>query len=194
MALTFHSISELQALGDDLLEEEEMPSYLKDTTALPDFVDEAPVDATTVSRVVAGYAVRVFRSDWIIKSHRTLRKPKLLDSSASLAARPAFEENFDNTGVNVFCIIGCIRPVPLTRFVPFADHLQKFIILSQRGLSLVRGSSPVQICLSSGRFERAKVELRSKRRRSQAVSQALGLDYIRNSRGDTISSKGPEHL
>ncbi|KAJ9109979.1 hypothetical protein QFC20_003179 [Naganishia adeliensis] len=39
--------AELQALGDDLLEEEEMPSYLKDTTALPDFVDEAPVDATT---------------------------------------------------------------------------------------------------------------------------------------------------
>ncbi|KAJ9102553.1 hypothetical protein QFC21_002954 [Naganishia friedmannii] len=37
--------AELQALGDDLLEEEEMPSYLKDTTALPDFVDEAPVDA-----------------------------------------------------------------------------------------------------------------------------------------------------
>lgn len=43
---------ELQALGDDLLEEEEMPSYLKDTTALPDFVDEAPVDATTVSGVL----------------------------------------------------------------------------------------------------------------------------------------------
>lgn len=62
-ALIFHSISELQALGDDLLEEEEMPSYLKDTTALPDFVDEAPVDATTVSRVVAGYAARMIRSD-----------------------------------------------------------------------------------------------------------------------------------
>lgn len=26
-----------------------MPSYLKDTTVLPDFVDEAPVDAETVS-------------------------------------------------------------------------------------------------------------------------------------------------
>lgn len=41
--------TELEALGDDLLEEEEMPSYLKDTTALPDFVDEAPVDAEKVS-------------------------------------------------------------------------------------------------------------------------------------------------
>ncbi|GHJ87769.1 hypothetical protein NliqN6_4171 [Naganishia liquefaciens] len=39
--------AELEALGTDLLEEEEMPSYLKDTTALPDFVDEAPVDAET---------------------------------------------------------------------------------------------------------------------------------------------------
>lgn len=57
--LIFLSISELQALGDDLLEEEEMPSYLKDTTALPDFVDEAPVDATTVSLVVRRYAARM---------------------------------------------------------------------------------------------------------------------------------------
>lgn len=40
--------TELEALGTDLLEEEEMPSYLKDTTALPDFVDEAPVDAEIV--------------------------------------------------------------------------------------------------------------------------------------------------
>lgn len=48
---SFSAKSELQALGDDLLEEEEMPSYLKDTTALPDFVDEAPVDASTVSVV-----------------------------------------------------------------------------------------------------------------------------------------------
>lgn len=47
-------MTELQALGDDLLEEEEMPSYLKDTTALPDFVDEAPVDAATVSRPFLG--------------------------------------------------------------------------------------------------------------------------------------------
>ncbi|KAJ9121747.1 hypothetical protein QFC22_002368 [Naganishia vaughanmartiniae] len=43
--------AELQALGDDLLEEEEMPSYLKDTTALPDFVDEAPVDAEKVVNI-----------------------------------------------------------------------------------------------------------------------------------------------
>jgi hypothetical protein len=40
---------ELEALGDDLLEEEEMPSYLRDTNALPDFVDEAPVTAEPVS-------------------------------------------------------------------------------------------------------------------------------------------------
>jgi hypothetical protein len=46
---TLFPLIELQALGDDLLEEEEMPSYLKDTTALPDFVDEAPVDAEKVS-------------------------------------------------------------------------------------------------------------------------------------------------
>ena len=46
--ISFLSLAELEALGTDLLEEEEMPSYLKDTTALPDFVDEAPVDAETV--------------------------------------------------------------------------------------------------------------------------------------------------
>lgn len=37
--------AELEALGEDFGEEEEMPSYLKDTNALPDFVDEAPVAA-----------------------------------------------------------------------------------------------------------------------------------------------------
>lgn len=41
--------TELEALGDDFLEEEEVPSYLKDTTALPDFVDDAPVEADKVS-------------------------------------------------------------------------------------------------------------------------------------------------
>lgn len=40
--------AELEALGDDLLEEEETPSYLRDTTALPDFVDEAPEEAAKV--------------------------------------------------------------------------------------------------------------------------------------------------
>lgn len=47
--------AELEALGDDLGEEEgELPSYLRDsaaTNALPDFVDEAPVPAQSVSLV-----------------------------------------------------------------------------------------------------------------------------------------------
>ncbi|KAH8084656.1 Snf7 family [Filobasidium floriforme] len=37
--------AELEALGEDFGEEEEIPSYLRDSTALPDFVDEAPVPA-----------------------------------------------------------------------------------------------------------------------------------------------------
>jgi hypothetical protein len=40
---------ELEALGEDFGEEEEMPSYLRDSNALPDFIDEAPVPAQTVS-------------------------------------------------------------------------------------------------------------------------------------------------
>jgi hypothetical protein len=49
----------------------------------------------------------------------------------------------------------------------------------------------VQICLSSGRFQRAKVELRSNRRRSWAASQARGL-YRSGILGATRSAlKGP---
>jgi hypothetical protein len=44
------NLIELEALGDDFGEEEEIPSYLRDTNALPDFVDEDPVPAQSVSR------------------------------------------------------------------------------------------------------------------------------------------------
>jgi charged multivesicular body protein 5 len=46
--LTLSLYTELEALGEDFGEEEEIPSYLKDSNALPDFIDEAPVPAQTV--------------------------------------------------------------------------------------------------------------------------------------------------
>jgi hypothetical protein len=51
---SFHlHTSELGALGEDFGEEEEIPSYLRDTNALPDFVDEDPVPAQSVSLLPA---------------------------------------------------------------------------------------------------------------------------------------------
>ena len=47
--MTYCLVAELEALGEDFGEEEEIPSYLRDSTALPDFVDEAPVPAQSVS-------------------------------------------------------------------------------------------------------------------------------------------------
>jgi charged multivesicular body protein 5 len=71
--------SELEALGTDLLEEEEMPSYLKDTTALPDFVDEAPVDAERVSVNPVSLAKMTNRS-----RHRIPLNRRSLDSTITI--------------------------------------------------------------------------------------------------------------
>ena len=48
-------VSELDALGmdDELVGEGETPSYLQDATALPDFVDTAPLEASHVSGQLA---------------------------------------------------------------------------------------------------------------------------------------------
>lgn len=44
-------MSELDALGleDEAIGEGETPSYLQDATALPDFIDSAPIEDTQVS-------------------------------------------------------------------------------------------------------------------------------------------------
>ncbi len=61
------SIAELDALGldDEPIGEGETPSYLQDATALPDFVDSAPIEENHVSG-----ALHISRSGWRVVSDR----------------------------------------------------------------------------------------------------------------------------